>query len=138
MRLERFVSAQRRDFSRALQEIENGRKLTHWMWYIFPQLQGLGHSDMAQFYGIEDLEEAKAYLAHPELSKNLETACQALLELDTDDAVAIFGHTDAMKLRSCMTLFAIADEDISLYGAVLEKFFDGRYDRATLNILGMQ
>lgn len=138
MSLERFVSAQRRDFPRALQEIENGRKETHWMWYIFPQLQGLGHSDMAQFYGIADLEEAKAYLAHPELAKNLETICHALLELDCDDARAIFGHTDAMKLRSCMTLFAIADEDIGVYRPVLEKFFDGRYDSRTLVLLGMQ
>lgn len=138
MSLERFVSAQRRDFPRALEEIENGRKETHWMWYIFPQMQGLGRSDMAHFYGIADLQEAKAYLAHPELSKKLEAICQALLDLDCDDARAIFGHTDAMKLRSSMTLFAIADEDISIYRQVLDKFFDGRLDKRTLDILGMQ
>lgn len=138
MSLERFVSAQRRDFPRALREIENGRKQTHWMWYIFPQIQGLGRSDMAHFYGIADLEEAKAYLAHPELSKNLETVCQVLLGLDCEDARTIFGHTDAMKLRSSMTLFAIADEDISIYRQVLEKFFDGRWDKRTLDILGMR
>lgn len=138
MSLERFVSAQRRDFPRALEEIENGRKETHWMWYIFPQMQGLGRSDMAHFYGIADLQEAKAYLAHPELSKNLEAICQALLDLDTDDAEYIFGYTDARKLRSSMTLFAIAVEDISIYRQVLEKFFDGRLDKRTLDILGMQ
>lgn len=103
--LERFRTAQARSFAGALAEIRRGRKTSHWMWYIFPQLRGLGYSSTAQYYGLDGLGEAKAFSAHPELIGNLRTITQALLDQPSRNANAVFGHTDAMKLRSSMTLF---------------------------------
>ena len=104
--LERFLPAHRGSFPDALREIESGRKRSHWMWYIFPQLRGLGHSSTAMYYGIRDEAEARAFLADPYLGGSLVRICRALLELPGNDAYAVFGWPDEMKLRSSMTLFA--------------------------------
>lgn len=105
------------------------------MWYVFPQLRGLGRSDTAYFYGINDIEEAKAYLAHPILSERLVEISKALLEHEDVLIEMIFGYTDAMKLRSSMTLFALISEDSSVFHQVLDCFYDGEYDICTLNLL---
>ena len=133
--LDRFTEAQRRDYRTALEEIKDGRKRSHWMWYIFPQMQGLGHSPTAQYYGISGLEEAKAFLTDPYLGGNLRGICEALLLLETKDAYAVFGHPDDMKLHSSMTLFALATGEGSVFHRVLNAFFDGIPDDNTLKIL---
>jgi uncharacterized protein (DUF1810 family) len=136
--LERFVQAQdeRGTYDRALAELRAGRKTGHWMWFVFPQVAGLGHSPTAQAYAIRDLAEARAYLAHDVLGPRLLECCRALLDL-TDDrtAVQVLGDVDAMKLRSSMTLFAIADPDEPTYAAVLDRFFDGEPDERTPALL---
>lgn len=136
--LNRFVKAQLNDYPQALAEVRQGCKVSHWMWYIFPQLRGLGFSSTAVFYGIEDLEEARAYLEEPSLNHNLREITQSLLELDTSDPVRVFGSIDAKKLRSCMTLFAHATPDNALFLQVLDKYYGGRQDRKTLELLGLQ
>ena len=134
MSLERFLSAQERDYEIAISEIRSGRKQSHWMWYIFPQIQGLGYSSMAQFYAIKDREEAVAYLKHPVLGKRLVEISEALLNLRENDARKVMGYPDDLKLKSSMTLFyAISDKEI--FRAVLEKFFDGELDKKTLDII---
>ncbi len=124
MKLQRFLDAQETAFPRALAEVRNGRKESHWMWYIFPQLRGLGRSNTAWYYGIENLEEARAYLAHPILGGRLREISGELLKLPQTSAAAIFGWTDAAKLRSCMTLFSLADETEAVFRQVLDRFFD--------------
>ena len=109
--LKRFTEAQYRDYEQALKEIKNGRKESHWMWYIFPQLKGLGRSYTSDFYGIVDLDEAKAFLQDPYLGKHLQEISEALLNLDNDNATQIMGRPDDMKLKSSMTLFACADPE---------------------------
>lgn len=133
--LERFRTAQERSFAGALAEIRRGRKTSHWMWYIFPQLRGLGYSSTAQYYGLDGLGEARAFAADPVLIGNLRTITQALLDQPSRNANAVFGHTDAMKLRSCMTLFELADPDCGLYARVLEEFFGGSRDSRTIEML---
>lgn len=133
--MQRFYEPQRRDFDRALAEIRRSRKVSHWMWYIFPQLKGLGRSSTAQFYGLDGLEEARRFAADPVLGGNLRTITKALLDQPVRHAWIIFGRTDAMKLRSCMTLFAMADPDCGLYARVLEEFFRGEGDPQTLKML---
>ena len=133
--LSRFLKAQEHDYSRALQEIRSGRKRSHWMWYIFPQIQGLVFSSTAQFYAIRDLDEAKAYLAHPVLGARLKEISSALLELDGLSADEIFGYPDDLKLRSSMTLFRLADLDCDIFEKVLEKYYDGIPDNRTVSIL---
>ncbi len=133
--LERFIEAQERMYSFALQEIKNGRKRSHWMWYILPQLRGLGRSSMAHIYGICGLEEAQAYLEHPVLSARLYEICGALLEHKGANIVEIFGDIDALKLRSSMTLFSLTSEDYTIFDEVLNCFFDGEMDEATLKLL---
>lgn len=135
--LSRFVSAQQRDYTIALREIQGGRKRSHWMWYIFPQLKGLGMSYTAQLYGIEGLGEARAFLADPYLGGNLREICAALLELDTNDASYVFGYPDDLKLRSSMTLFKLASDGDTVFGAVLQKFYSGREDQRTRELLGL-
>ncbi|MGI6230844.1 MAG: DUF1810 domain-containing protein [Tractidigestivibacter sp.] len=136
--LERFVKAQRRDFDTALAEIRSGHKRSHWIWYIFPQLKELGYSSTAKYYGIEDADEARAFLAHPYLGANLRTISSALLELPTDDPHAVMGHPDDLKLRSSMTLFdQVASSDDAVFSRVLKKFYDGRPDPKTLELLGL-
>jgi uncharacterized protein (DUF1810 family) len=136
-RLERFVSAQDQlgTYQRALAEIRAGEKVSHWMWFIFPQAAGLGFSAMAREYGISSLDEARAYLAHPVLGPRLAECAGALLALDGLTAQDIFGGVDAMKLRSSVTLFQAADPDAVAFGAVLAKYFDGQQDQATLTRL---
>ena len=134
--LERFVTAQARDFDTALEEIKHGRKRSHWMWYVFPQIQGLGMSSTAQYYSIKDLQEARDFLAHPVLGRNLLEISNALLRLDTNNPSAVMGWPDDLKLCSCMTLFEAADPDEPVFGAVLDKFYHGERDRLTLDRLG--
>lgn len=136
--LERFIEAQAEIYPQALAEVTRGRKRTHWMWYIFPQLKDLGFSDTAKFYGIATLAEAKEYLAHPLLSQRLYEITNALLAQEERDAVKIFGDIDALKLRSAMTLFAIASEGNSAFCVVLEEFYHNDWDQATIDILKNQ
>jgi uncharacterized protein (DUF1810 family) len=133
--LARFLEAQNQTYLKALEEIKSGRKTSHWMWYVFPQLKGLGKSDMAEFYGIENLKEAEDYLAHPVLGKHLIDISEALLKIEGQTANEIFGSPDDLKLRSCMTLFANTDNSNTVFNAVLEKYFDGIPDERTLAVL---
>ena len=133
--MQRFYEPQRRDFETALAEVHRGKKVSHWMWYIFPQLKGLGRSSTARFYGLDGLEEARRFAADPLLIRNLRTITQALLDQPDRNARAVFGGTDAMKLRSCMTLFELTDPDCGLYARVLDEFFQGRRDNQTLKML---
>lgn len=135
--LDRFLKAQEHKYKTALKEIRNGKKRTHWMWYIFPQLRGLGKSDMAYIYGIAGLEEAMAYLEHPILSARLIEITEALLERKDKDAYKIFGDIDEMKLHSCMTLFATASEGEPIFQEVLDCFFNGEPDEYTLNLIDL-
>lgn len=137
MDLSRFTKAQEQDFKTAFKEIKNGRKMSHWMWYIFPQIQGLGKSSTSQYYGIKDLNEARAFINDPYLGGNLKKISMALLELEENNAVAIFGKPDDSKLKSCMTLFSCISEDGSIFHKVLEKYFDGRQCKRTLSIIGL-
>lgn len=134
--LSRFRRAQERDYSAALAEIRSGRKRSHWIWYIFPQLKGLGYSSTSQYYGIENLGEAKAYLADPILRERLLEISGALLELESSDPSAVMGYPDDLKLRSSMTLFALAEPDCTVFQEVLNKFFRGQGDPHTLAMLG--
>ena len=133
--LDRFLEAQERMYETALKEIKNGEKESHWMWYIFPQLRGLGKSRMAYVYGINGLEEAKAYLAHPVLSARLIEISEALLEHKGKEIEDILGDIDAMKLRSSMTLFALISENSSIFHQLLDCFYDGKLDEHTLELV---
>ncbi len=133
--LSRFLEAHEKDYQKALKEVKAGYKRTHWMWYIFPQIAGLGMSRTSRFYSIADLGEAKAYLENTILGSHLTELCEALLALESNDAAEIFGRPDDMKLKSCMTLFEKADPKQELFGKVLEKFFDGERDKNTLKLL---
>jgi uncharacterized protein (DUF1810 family) len=135
--LERFVTAQGGVYDGALRELRQGRKTGHWMWFIFPQLAGLGRSEMSRFYGITSLDEARAYLAHPVLRARLRECAAAVLATDAPTAEAILGSIDAIKLRSSMTLFHRAAPDESLFVQVLERFYRGSAaDPATDALLG--
>ena len=133
--LSRFLNAQKRDYAQALYEIRSGRKRSHWMWYIFPQIQGLGVSSTAQFYAIQDLDEAKDYLAHPVLGARLKEISSALLELEGLSASDIFGYPDDLKLCSSMTLFHLADLECKIFQNVIDKYYDGRPDSRTVDIV---
>ena len=133
--LSRFHQAQERDYETALSEIRNGRKRSHWIWYIFPQLKGLGFSSMADYYGIDGMGEAKAYLRDDLLCRRLVEISEALLALETSDPGAVMGYPDDLKLRSCMTLFALADPDEPVFQKVLEKYYAGRKDPQTVRLL---
>ena len=132
--LDRFVQAQEDTYDAALAELRRGRKMGHWMWFVFPQIAGLGFSAMSRRYAISGLDEARAYLAHPLLGPRLVECAGALLGLETNDAVAVMGGIDAQKLRSSMTLFVRAGGDAA-FGAVLDRFFRGEEDHATLDRL---
>ncbi|SRR5690606_28725829 len=132
--LERFVQAQAGTFDAALEELRAGAKRSHWMWFVFPQLQGLGASGMARRYAISGLEEARAYLAHPLLGPRLVASVEALLSHDGLSARDIFGTPDDLKLRSSMTLFHAASDD-ARFQAVLDRYYGGRPDEATLRLL---
>lgn len=129
-RLDRFIEAQSETYEQALKEIKAGHKATHWMWWIFPQYKGLGVSDVSKYYAIQSMKEAKAYLRHPILGKRLKECLQELLKLETTDAVEVFGEIDAMKLKSCLTLFLFAGGK-TLCGKVLDKFYGGELDSKT-------
>ena len=133
--LGRFLTAQERDYKTALNEIKSGRKQSHWIWYIFPQLKDLGFSYNAKFYGIENLDEAESYLAHPVLSRRLIEISQALLNLPENDPRKVMGYPDDLKLKSCMTLFMEAAPELEVFGKVLEKFFGGEKDLKTLEMV---
>lgn len=133
--LNRFIEAQKNSYAAALAEIKAGRKETHWIWYIFPQLKSLGRSNMAFYYGIANLDEAKAYMAEPTLRARLIAITQALLALDESDPRRVMGYPDDLKLRSCMTLFEIAAPDVPEFGQVLDKFYGGQRDQMTRYII---
>jgi uncharacterized protein (DUF1810 family) len=133
--LQKFLDAQQRDYSSALSEIINGKKRSHWMWYIFPQIQGLGHSQTAKFYAINDLNEAKDFLHHQVLGKRLIEICNVLYNLKSDDAHSIFGSPDDVKLRSSMTLF-YSFKINPVFQKVLDIFFNGANDSKTLELIG--
>ena len=129
--LNRFIQAQDSAYPYALKELKEGCKRSHWMWYIFPQLSGLGHSRMSNYYGISGIDEAKAYIENPILNHRLREVCEAILGLETDDAREIFGGIDSLKLKSSMTLFDLASPD-DVFATVLNKFFEGKRDVRTL------
>ena len=137
MDLERFVTAQDAGgtYDRALGELRAGRKTSHWMWFVFPQVAGLGRSDTARAYALAGLDEARAYLAHDVLGARLRECCRALLDVEGASADEVLGGVDAMKLRSSMTLFARADPAEPVFTEVVARFFDGREDERTLALL---
>jgi uncharacterized protein (DUF1810 family) len=136
--LDRYITAQERDFPTALTEISYGRKKTHWMWYIFPQIQGLGFSEAAKVYAIKDLKEATEYLIHPILGPRLVKISKELLNHTDRSAYEILGTPDDLKLRSCMTLFAAVPVADPVFRQVLDQFFNGEKDPKTLRILSLQ
>jgi uncharacterized protein (DUF1810 family) len=133
--LNRFIEAQAGDYQQALAEIRNGRKQSHWMWYIFPQFEGLGFSSTSRRYSIKSVAEAKAYLAHPVLGPRLIACAEAALGVAGKSALEIFGSPDDMKLRSCATLFASVSPAGSVFHRVLDKYFGGEGDDKTLRLL---
>ncbi len=133
--LDRFVEAQENTYLTALDEIKRGRKQSHWMWFIFPQLYGLGFSAMAQRYAIKNLQEAEAYLRHPVLGPRLLSICGELLKLKSNDALQVMGSPDDLKLRSSMTLFNNVPERDPVFAAVLNKYFGGKADAKTNQLL---
>ena len=133
--LERFLVAQEGVFETALEEVGNGRKETHWMWFIFPQLEGLGISHMAQYYGIQNKQEAIDYINHPVLGKRLVKISKALLKLHSSNPKMVMGYPDDLKLCSCMTLFAEIAPNEKVFQKVLDKFFDGKKDENTIELL---
>ena len=134
--LEKFLIAQERDYKTALSEIRSGRKRSHWIWYIFPQLKSLGYSPVAKKYGISDLGEARAYLENATLRARLTEISGALLELDSSDPGEVMGYPDDLKLRSSMTLFREADPSIEVFQKVLDKYYGGEGDPATMAEVG--
>jgi uncharacterized protein (DUF1810 family) len=134
--LERFVDAQDGVFNRAVAELQRGGKTTHWMWFIFPQIRGLGHSEMAQRYAISSLAEAKAYLDHPVLGARLEECTRLVCAVNGRSAAQIFGAPDDMKFRSSMTLFAHAAPGQAIFRDALDQYFGGAEDDLTVARLG--
>lgn len=134
--LERFLKAQTNSYENALAEIKLGKKISHWMWYIFPQFKGLGHSETSKFYAIKDIQEAREYLNHPILGKRLREISNELLNLKVNDPKQIFGSPDFLKLQSSMTLFDILEQsEENVFQLVLEKFYKGQKDIKTLELL---
>lgn len=134
--LQRFKDAQEQDYQTALAEIRAGRKQSHWIWYVFPQLKGLGRSAMCAYYGIDGMGEATAYLADDMLRERLVEISRALLSLDGSDPVAVMGGIDALKLRSSMTLFSLVPGTDPVFQEVLDRYYGGEPDPLTLRILG--
>jgi uncharacterized protein (DUF1810 family) len=133
--LKRFLDAQENDFERALAEIKRGRKQSHWMWYIFPQIAGLGSSETSRFYAVKDRAEAELYLAHPILGARLVEISEALLEIEGKTANQIFGSPDDVKLKSSMTLFGALKNTNPIFRSVLDKYFNGTNDLRTLQLI---
>lgn len=136
--LNRFIQAQEVSYPVALAEIQKGRKQSHWMWFIFPQIRGLGFSETTKFYAIQDMPEAQAFLEHPVLGKRLVRICQELLNLEGNNANKIMGSPDDLKLKSSMTLFASLPNPHPVFALVLDKFFGGTKDVKTLQIISKQ
>lgn len=141
--LQKFIDAQDHGYGfgetyqTALIEMKQGEKISHWIWYVFPQIQGLGRSGTTAYFSIKDLSEAKDYYAHPILGARLIEITETLLDIESDDPMAVFGYPDAYKVRSCMTLFKHAAPEQELFQKVLDKFCLGVEDEKTLNILGL-
>lgn len=136
--LNRFVEAQEADYERALSEIVGGRKRTHWMWYIFPQIDGLGFSSISKRFSINGVEEAKAYLDHPVLGPRLLKCAEAVLEVEGRSVTEIFGSPDDLKLKSCATLFACVLAPGSVFDRLLAKYYSGARDEKTLHLLELR
>ena len=136
--LERFVSRQKETYDTAYKELSQGMKQSHWMWWIFPQIIGLGMTSISKEYSIKSIEEARAFLDHPYLGKNLKEICKVLLDTKSNDASYVMGYPDDLKLCSSMTLFIEADPEEKMFQQVLDKFFNGRKDSRTLDILKSQ
>ena len=134
--LERFTKAQKCYYDTALREVRSGRKESHWIWYIFPQLKGLGYSTTAREYAIDGRDEAVAYMQDPELRSHLVEISQALLDSDISDITEIFAYPDDLKVRSCMTLFSKVCPEEKVFTQVLDKYFEGELDEKTLELLG--
>ena len=128
--LHRFIQAQDKAYAYALKELQEGHKRSHWIWFIFPQLRGLGHSRMSDYYGISGIDEAMAYLENPILNQRLREVSETILNLPTNDAVEVFGRIDSLKLKSSMTLFDLASPS-DVFDRVLNKFFNGKRDKRT-------
>ena len=135
--LHRFVQAQEGVYERALSEIRNGRKQSHWMWFVFPQFEGLGFSPTSRLYAIKSVAEAEAYLSHPLLGPRLKECAEAAIRIEGRSALAIFGSPDDMKLKSCATLFAQVSPPGSVFDRLLQKYFQGERDDKTLRLLGV-
>jgi uncharacterized protein (DUF1810 family) len=133
--LQRYVKRHEYDYDIALQELKAGEKQSHWIWSIFPQIQGLGFSPMTVRYAINDLKEAKAYMEHPTLKEHMLEICSVLLLLDSNDASIVMGYPDDLKLKSSMTLFSISNPEIDVFQKILDKFFNGEKDEKTIEIL---
>lgn len=136
--IERFAAAQQDVYQQALQEIKNGKKQSHWMWYIFPQIRGLGFTDYNVYYGIKDLNEAKAYLNDPVLGKRLIEISEAVLSQQGKTALEIFGRPDERKLKSCMSLFGRIENTDPVFQKVLDKYYGGEHDDKTISLLNEQ
>ena len=136
--LTRFVRAQEEHYEQALSELAEGRKRSHWMWFIFPQFEGLGFSETSRRYAVKSLAEARAYLAHPALGPRLATCAEAVLRVDGKSAAEIFGSPDDAKLRSCATLFGLVSPEGSVFHRIIDKYFHGRRDDATLRLVMQQ
>ncbi len=136
--LARFIEAQQASYATALAELRSGRKTSHWIWFVFPQLKGLGISSTSERYGLSGLAEARAYLAHPILGPRLREATAAMLAHRPKSASSVLGELDALKFRSCLTLFSCADPTEHAFGTALEEFFGGEPDRRTLMLLGVR
>jgi uncharacterized protein (DUF1810 family) len=134
--LNRFVRAQEDDYQHALSEITSGRKRTHWMWYIFPQFDGLAFSSTSKHYAIKSVDEARAYLEHPVLGPRLVNCAEAVVRLEGRTAAEVFGSPDDLKLKSCATLFAHVSPHGSVFDRLLDKYFRGERDARTLELLG--
>ena len=132
--LERFLKAQGKEYEQALKEIKKGRKTSHWIWYIFPQIAGLGFSSTSKYYSIKDKNEAIEYLKNNTLKNRLIEICEALLSLESDDATYVMGYPDDLKLKSSMTLFSEVS-DIDVFKKVLDKFYNGEKDEMTISLL---
>ncbi|MBP1223499.1 DUF1810 domain-containing protein [Flavobacterium sp. 1355] len=133
--LTRFLEAQNKLYLTALTELKKGKKETHWMWFIFPQIKGLGKSEMSKLYAIENLQQSEEFLAHPVLGKHLIEVSKVLLDFKMKSAEAIFGDLDALKLQSCMTLFSLTNNTDPVFQEVLDTFFSGKFDTLTLSII---
>ena len=133
--LTRFLEAQNKDYNNALSEIKNGKKTSHWMWYIFPQVSGLGYSETAKFYEIKDIVEARDFLNNDELAKRLYEITNVLLNLNESNANKIFGYPDDIKLKSSMTLFYIASNNNEIFKSIINKYFNGDFCENTMQLL---